>query len=309
MSRSLSILAALVALLFVSMPSTMAQLAGSRAGTESPSAAVPELPLLDRKTAESYIAIDGRAEVRVKATEIRIVLAVTGEGATAGACREAVEGVLAQLKAALSEIGVTEDRLVLDFISVLPRYEWRLQQQNGIDVGVEQNVGFRMQTNVHLAVPDEAKAQEVLAVAFAQNVTDIIAFDYWNDNLDAVKSQARRAAIDAAREKADVLLDAVFSERPQAINVQEDTTVRYPDSLYHSFTSDVAESVTGPFRHDIPFIRASRPRNTYYRGLYADADVQPSELAMRPEISVISTVRIYFESPSAQRAATDENDD
>ena len=42
-----------------------------------------------------------------------------------------------------------------------------------------------------------------------------------------------------------------------------------------------------------------RLRNTYYRGLYADGDVQPRELPMTPEISVISTVRLYFKSPAA----------
>ena len=47
---------------------------------------------------------------------------------------------------------------------------------------------------------------------------------------------------------------------------------------------------------------STRPRNTYYRGLYTDGDMQPSELPMQPEISVISTVRLYFESPAAKRA-------
>jgi hypothetical protein len=53
---------------------------------------------------------------------------------------------------------------------------------------------------------------------------------------------------------------------------------------------------------EMPFIRASRPRNTYYRGLQSDGDIQPAGLPMRPEISVISTVRIYFQSPAALQA-------
>ncbi|NTV84211.1 MAG: hypothetical protein HGA23_07930, partial [Bacteroidales bacterium] len=42
-----------------------------------------------------------------------------------------------------------------------------------------------------------------------------------------------KQAIKAARDKSAVLLDAVFDERPPVINVQEQTTTRYPESLYH----------------------------------------------------------------------------
>jgi hypothetical protein len=117
-----------------------------------------------------------------------------------------------------------------------------------------------------------------------------------------VKVAARGQALKAAQSKAEVLLGAVFENRPPAINVQEQTVVRYPDSLYHSFTNTHDESVTPSFRRDIPFIRAPRPRNTYYRGLVGDGDVQPRELPMSPEISVASTVRLYFESPAAKPA-------
>ncbi|HUF62302.1 MAG TPA: SIMPL domain-containing protein, partial [Verrucomicrobiales bacterium] len=286
------------AVVWLPLPFAAAQLAGSRAGVESHSAGVADLPLLDRQTAETYIAIDGRAEVRVRATEIRIVLAITSEGDTAQECRQAIDASIERLKAAWLQIEVPEEKIVTDFISVLPRRHWNVEQQEGVDVGVERKSGYRMQTNLHLAVPHEARAMQALSAAFEQNVTDIIAFDYWNDDLNEIKAQARQKALEAAREKADVLLAAVFDGRPPAINVQEQTTVRYPESLYHSFTNVAAEEVTPPFRRDMPFIHMYRPRNTYYRGLYPNADVQPRELPMTPEISVVSSVRIYFQSPA-----------
>jgi hypothetical protein len=118
-----------------------------------------------------------------------------------------------------------------------------------------------------------------------------------------VKVKVRGQAVQAARGKADALLGALLGDRPPVINVQEHTTVRYPESLYHSFTNSYEGAVTGEMRRNVPYIHAYRPRNTYYRGLYSDGDVQPRELPMDPEISVISTVRLYFKSP----AAKDEN--
>ncbi len=302
MSRPLPSLAVVLAFACAPLPLASAQLAGSRAGAEGDVAPLADLPLLERETAESYIAIDGRAEVRIPATEIRIVMAVTSEGDTAQSCQQVIQERIERLKEAWSAIGVPGESIVVDFIAVLPRYEWKLEQQSGVDVGIETQVGYRMQTNIHLAVSNEAEVPLAMAAAFEQNVTDIIAFDYWNRDLDETKVQARQKAVEAARDKADVLLEIVFDERPRAINVQEETTVRYPESLYQSFTSTYAEGVTPPFRRDIPFLRAARPRNTYYRGLYPNADVQPSDMPMKPEISVVSTVRLYYESPAATRA-------
>ena len=80
--------------------------------------------------------------------------------------------------------------------------------------------------------------------------------------------------------------------------MQEKTAVRYPDSMYASFRASSEETMTPSWRRELALIHADRPRNTYYRGLNTDGDIQPRELPMRPEISVISTVRLYYRSPA-----------
>jgi len=235
-----------------------------------------------------------------------MVLAVTSEAETAPKCQQAIDAAIDGLRAAWSKIGIGPDRVVVDFIAVLPRYEWVATKHGDIDAEVEKKVGYRMQTNVHLAAHGEAEARAALAKALEQGITDVIAFDYWSKDLDDVKVKARSEALKAARGKADMLLGTLFTDHPPAINVQEATTVRYPESLYHSFTNTLDEVVTGDYRRDMPYIHAYRPRNTYYRGLYIDGDVQPHELPMSPEISVVSTVRLYFKSPAASEKKKDE---
>ena len=289
---------------------------GSRGGAEMLSGAgsnpvtSTNLPVLGREVVESFIAIDGRAEVRLPPTEIRIVLAVTSEGKTAQECQTAIDAAIAQLKTVWSRMGIPAEKIVEDFIAILPVYEWSIEERSGVDVGVEKSAGFRMQTNIHVAVPDDSTAARALNAAFAQEVTDIIAFDYWSKELDKIKVEARKQAVKAAREKADLLLTALFDTAPPVINVQEETTVVYPESLYQSFTNTYEQDVSmSGWRRDIPFIRAYRPRNTYYRGLDFDGDVRAPELPLRPEISVVSTVRLYFESGAADRPEKTKDSD
>lgn len=282
-----------------------AQSSGSRGGMAAQGA--PVAPNLDRQTVQEFITIESSAEVRVAPTEIRVVLAVTGEGETAQACQSAVQGTIAELKQDWAGIGIPDENIVVDFIAVLPRYDWQIETQDGRQAAVEHKVGYRMQTNIHLAVKQEALAQQALGFAFGRGVTDIIAFDYWSHDLDAVKVEARKQAVAAAKAKSELLVGGLFDTKPQIINVQEVTDVRYPESLYESFERSDEQGITIPYRaNDIPQIRAFRPKNTYYRGLYTNGDVQSSELPMKPEISVVSTVRLYYESPAAALARAEK---
>jgi uncharacterized protein YggE len=305
MFRSLGYLAIAFALVCLPLAHSYAQMAGSRgvmgtAGWEAPEAAArANLPLLEPKIAKGYITIEGQAEIRVQPTEIRIVMAVTAEGETAQKCRQTVDATIANLKAAWTKMGIPPENVVVDFIAVLPRYTWNIENHDNSEVGVEKKIGYRMQTNAHLAVRNDSQAQAALNCAFEQGVTDVIAFDYWSKDLDGLKVKARQQALEAARGKSDVLLGSLFTERPPIINVQEKTAVRYPESLYHTFSEKEEDSVWSGSRNNIPFIRAARPRQTYYRGLFSDGDIQPRELPMKPEISVISKVRLYFKSPAA----------
>lgn len=293
---------AAIVLVTILAPVAVGQMAGSRGGTAREVVNVTDLPTLDPKVAEGYITIEGRAEVRVKPTDIRMVLAVSSEAETAQKCQQSINTSIDRLKEAWSKIGIGPDKIVVDFIAVLPRYQWTPEKRGNDDVEVEKKVGFVMQTNVHLAANGAAEAQAALEQALNQGITDIIAFDYWSKDLDEVKVKVRELALKAARGKADLLLGALSGDPPPAINVQEHTAIQYPESLYHSFTNvadEAASGYAGMNRRELPFIKAYRPRNTYYRGLYSDGDVQPRELPMNPEISVISTVRLYFRSPAA----------
>ena len=304
MSRLLSRLSVLLVSSCFALSSAQAQLGGSRAGVETadPSDRTLDLPPLDPKVAVSYITLDGRAETRVRPSEIRIVLAVTAEAETAEKCQQSVMAAVDRLKADWTKMKISPDDIVVDFIAVLPNYSWNLEKRDNVEVGVEKKAGYRMQSNIHLAVSNGSQAEAALARAFEQGITDIIAFDYWSRDLDEAKVKVRQEAVKAARAKAEALLTPLFSAKPPIINVQEKTTVRYPESMYSSFRASYEEAVTADWRRNVTLIHAYRPRNTYYRGLSSDGDIQPRALPMSPEISVVSTVRLYFKSPAAGTA-------
>lgn len=155
-----------------------------------------------------------------------------------------------------------------------------------------------MQANLHVSVKTEKDAMAAINLAFKQDVTDIVTFDYWSSKLDEEKIKAREAAVEAAKEKSKTLL-AVFDESPKVINIQESTAVFFPHSLYRTYGNILEEEVNyDRIWPDKPAIKAYRPKMTFFQGLQSHSEVRPPGAPMRPEIAVVSTVRIYYQSPS-----------
>ena len=295
---------ALVLIVFLSLAQGgFAQLSGSRGGVYGSNPHAKQgLEKLSTDMAQSVVMVEGKSVVSIKPTAIRIVLATTFEGVSSQECKAGIEQKITQLRPLWNQAGIANDKIVEDFISILPRYEIEVKKLEGKEVAMEKKSGYVIQTNIHLAVKDDAQAMKVLDVAFENGITDIIGFDYWSEELDQKKQEVRAKAIQAAKAKADVML-GLFAERPPVINVQENTEVVYPESMYESFqnTSSNEYQTNYSNRRNLPLIRLPRPKNTYYRGNLTNADTQAGELPMRAELSLVSTVRIYYASPAAEK--------
>ena len=285
-------------------PSGLAQMSGSRGGVYSTTTQTPQenFAELTTEAAQSYIVVEGKSVLSVQPTVIRIVLAVTHKAKTSKECKTAIEGKIAELRPLWIQAGIKDENIVEDFISILPRYEFEAKELGGQQVAMEKKVGFLMQTNIHLAVKDDAEASKVLDVAFENGITDVIGFDYWSEQLDLKKQEVRAKALKVAKDKSKILLDGLFEKTPRVINVQENTIVVSPAQMYESFTNASSASYQTNYwsRKNMPLVQLARPKNTYYRGNLPNADTQATKLPMRPELSVVSTVKIYYESPAAE---------
>jgi uncharacterized protein YggE len=290
----------------VGVTTVQAQASGSRGGLER---AAAEVEPLRSDTVKSHIVVEAKIEQRLQPTEIRMVLALVADGKTASDCQQQIQAQEEKLRLALKELDLGTDAVVTDFIAVLPRYQWKVKEGEQETVAVEESAGFRMQSNVHIKVASDQQALAVLQAAFQLELTDVIAFDYGSDQVDATKPQVRLAALEAVQEKAESLL-MLFEKKPRLINVQTDTRVIYPRSKYVSFENSQSQSINSAAvygRERMTRIEATKPQNTYYRGFQEQTDIQAQGLPMRPAISVVSTVRLYYEAPVTRVAG--ERDD
>ena len=296
-----------VALFAITLP---AQQGGLRAGTEA-APTVQRLGAPDPAVAERLITIEAVAEVRVVPSRLRVVFAVNAEGTTVPAASTACRTRLDVARDALLGAGIAlpptaignGEMLDTDFIAAVPIYTWGLGKQGDHNAIVETKTGYRAQYNVHVEVKDEAGALRAIEVATAGDGVELLAVDYWSDDLEAHQLQARKKAMVAAKQKADLLL-SFFTTTPTPVNVHEETNVIYPQQLY-STIPHVEESAGSWYsRDELPRVPASRPRQTYYRGLFGTIDSGDSRMPGKRDIEVVSTVRLYYKAPERPVAET-----
>lgn len=246
------------------------------------------------------VAVKGTAELSIKPELLRLVFAVTSENETSQGCAAATAASILKIREGMKPLRVDQDKVVEDFIVVVPKYRWTLTKLRDEDVVKEVKDGFRMQTNLHVLCNDERQAMAVINVAFQAGVTEIVSFDYTHSQLDQFKRTALKQALEEAKSKSDILL-TVFDQKPKVLNVDHSITVSFPESLYKTISPTPAlEEALIPYawRNKYLKIRANRPLTTFYQGNKAYSDLSPKRPAMNPEISIQSTVTLTYGSPA-----------
>ncbi|MCA9081824.1 MAG: SIMPL domain-containing protein [Planctomycetaceae bacterium] len=251
------------------------------------------------KEAAHQMTYSGTAEVRVVPEEIRLVMAVTSEGASGSECRQLSQEKITAVKQAWAKLGIAEQEIVVDFISVLPRYEWLAQENGARGSYIQQLAGYRLQENLHISVANEEAAMQAIYAAMNVGVSDVVTFDYWSSQLGAQLKVARQQALKAAQEKAELLLTA-FDKPPALINVSEESGTFFPHQLYTTY-ENILEQDGHDRGNNTAWIKAYRPKMTFLDGLKSQSDVRPAKALLTPEIIVVSTVTLTYNSPAADQ--------
>ena len=245
------------------------------------------------------IAVKGSAEISVKPESLRLVFAVTAEAKESIQCSEQVDTAIKTIREALQPLKLTGDRVVEDFIVVMPSYKWDLEEREERKVLRELHDGFRMQSNLHVLCDDEEQAMAVIDEAFKAGVSEIISFDYFHSDLDRYKREVLKKALDEAKSKSEILL-SIFEDKPKVLNVGDSSSVSFPQSQYKTIapTPDNSQAVLPYSWRDYLKIKAHRPKTTYYAGSKEFSDFGLKKPPMNPEIIVQSTVTLTYGSPA-----------
>lgn len=155
----------------------------------------------------NVVSVSGEGEVFAVPDTAEFTFSIVEEGATAGAVQEAATAKANEVINALKEQGVEEKDIKTVAYELHPKYEW-VQERCVAGYGCpgkQVQKGFTLTQSVLVKARDLNKAGDLLGLVTEKNVTDVSGLTFTIDDEDALRAEARKAAIDDAKEKAEKL--------------------------------------------------------------------------------------------------------
>ncbi len=150
--------------------------------------------------AETRISVSGTGETRISADTAVISLGVSARDKDVLKAQQKVNEAIAKIRQALTGIGVAEENINTDYMSIYAIYDY--------DDDVEKVQAYNASTTLAVKVTDMEIVGRVIDEAFAAGANTLNGISFSASDTDAARDESLKAAVAEARAKAEVLAEA-----------------------------------------------------------------------------------------------------
>jgi uncharacterized protein YggE len=158
--------------------------------------------------------VDVAVLMNAPADEYVATFGVSQEGTTVAECQEKMATTVKQFSDALTPLGVTSERLFVDFVAQNKIYSYRIEG----NVAKEQLAGFELKKNVSIRYKDKALLDKLVTAAAGAKIFDLIKVDYVVTNPETIRDKLAEEAARIIKRKVarhERLLDIKLLPQPQ----------------------------------------------------------------------------------------------
>jgi uncharacterized protein YggE len=140
-----------------------------------------------------------------------------------------------KLKQGLRYMGITDEDVHIDFISLVPQYEIEFSKKKHSITGNEIATGFELRKNIHVRVKNTALVDGIIAAAAEAEIYDLVKVDYVVENMEQIYQQLRLKAIDIIKMKQLPYTETGI--KLKQLDLGETRGSTYPFERYASYTA------------------------------------------------------------------------
>lgn len=190
---------------------------------------------------KNQVAVNGEGKVTVKPDVALINIGVTTEKITvAQAQKENVDKMNAVTKAIKDQFKIDEKDIQTSQYSISPKYDW--------SDGRQRIIGYSVNQSISIKARDFDKLGDILAKATELGANSVSGPNFIVDDVEKYREDARKEAIDQAKDKARVLADQVGIKLGSIVNFSENNG-GYPIPMYDTAAGSrvsLEKSVSAP---------------------------------------------------------------
>jgi len=173
------------------------------------------IPAVSSAEEKAQIQVQGEAVVRVAPDKVTILFGIETWDKDILAAKQQNNDILRKAREAIAKAGVAEKDIRTDHLSVEPRYK------AGAAYTEEGFIGYFVRNSISVTLKDPAKVEGLITSVLGAGVTHIHGVNFETTEYKKYREQARRMALEAAREKAQKMAAVLGRAAGEPINVTE----------------------------------------------------------------------------------------
>lgn len=244
--------------------------------------------LLNAK-ADAYLAIFNLTQLGESASEADKLL------------NEKVNG----FKSKLSALGIGEDEVTTDIISLKPIYEFEVEKKLFSKTYTEVPKGFELQKNIHVRFDNSQWLDAILTLAADNEIYDLVTVDYFVDDTEEKYSQLRKKSIEVLKNKLTDFEDLGIKLDTAYKKVVESRGMVMPIDRYKTYSSYQSAAFQSSGRvAEVSRIR--KPTTYFYEKLpYEHFDVVIEPEYLEPVVQYVYSLKVkYVIEPKPKKVET-----
>ena len=159
------------------------------------------------------ISVNGEAEIRVVPDEVALTLGVETFDKILKSAKSLNDERIKKTIAVAKGYGILAEHIQTDYIGIEPRYQ-------NYDL-TKDLLGYAVRKTVVIRLKDISKFEDLLSDALEAGVTHVHGIEFRTTELRKHRDEARKLALKAAREKAELLANEVGRKLGKALSIGE----------------------------------------------------------------------------------------
>ncbi len=234
--------------------------------------------------AENYVAVFNTVQVGETAEETDRLL------------NERISGFIKGLKAA----GIDTADIRIDMLTFVPIYDYQVEKRIFSKMFNEVPAGFELQKNIHVRYKNSAKLDEILSVAAAAEIYDLVKVDYFVSDIQKAHDTLRDKCIQQIKSKLKSYELIGFKLDTLYKVMADDYTTTYPSVRYQSYQAFARPSLDAAKKRTFTGGEAKvnevrKSVSQYYEQIsYDDYDVVINPVVTEPVVQFSYSVTVKY---------------
>ncbi len=243
-----------------------------------------EATVLMNVTADEYVAM---FHIEQKGKELKDV-------------QENMDKRIANFQKGLIQLGIKENEMIIDFLSLVPEYEYDVEKKLFSRTYNEVPVGFELKKNVHVRFKDNKILDKIIAKAAENEIYDLSKVEYFINDTDVLYQKLRKKAFEIIAEK-EKLYDSLNIKLSKAEKVaDENFQTFFPFDRYRSYEA-VSKGKTS-FSKNSKINNKNRSPSAFYEKLdYDNIECIINPTILEPAVQLFFTLKVRYTLPKEEK--------